>query len=114
MNLQMIKTLFQIEENRNDDDPDLIYGDSDEEGKDALPPKVAEANKTMRVTELDAKKEADAKPDEKASEAGEAPKASEADAPKNDAPKTEDATPPTVTEAQPANAPPEAKPDDKK
>ncbi|KAI6233740.1 DEgenerin Like [Aphelenchoides fujianensis] len=41
-------------ENRKDNDPDLIYGDSDHEDGGPMPPKIQEANPTQRVTDLSA------------------------------------------------------------
>ncbi|KAI6200799.1 DEgenerin Like [Aphelenchoides besseyi] len=42
----------QIEENRKDNDPDLIYGDSDQEDGPSMPPKVQEPIPTQKVTDL--------------------------------------------------------------
>ncbi|KAI6236051.1 DEgenerin Like [Aphelenchoides besseyi] len=42
----------QIEENRKDNDPDLIYGDSDHEDGPSMPPRVQEPIPTQKVTDL--------------------------------------------------------------
>ena len=93
---------LQIEDNRNDDDPDLIYGDSEKEEDAPLPPKVQDAiDAPAGVADVDAADDAAAAPAEAA-----AP--TEAAAPAEEA-KTDVAT----NETKPESASAEAKPADK-